>query len=145
MAVALYATAAFGAEKKSSFQLEEATIADVHRAIMAKQLTATQLVNFYLKRIAAHGGTCVKGGFPTIAVPAGFTKEVYDRAAVRGADGSKTAGDLVGPKAAELPVSIDFLGRPFSEAVLIRIAAAFEKATHHRRPPKEFPRLEGEP
>jgi Asp-tRNA(Asn)/Glu-tRNA(Gln) amidotransferase A subunit family amidase len=85
------------------------------------------------------------GGFPTIAVPAGFTREVYDRAAVRGADASKTAGDLVGPKAAELPVSIDFLGRPFSEAVLIRIAAAFEEATHHRRPPKEFPPLEGEP
>jgi Asp-tRNA(Asn)/Glu-tRNA(Gln) amidotransferase A subunit family amidase len=49
------------------------------------------------------------------------------------------------PAPLALPVSIYFLGRPFSEAVLIRIAVAFEKATHHRRPPKEFSHLEGEP
>ena len=78
------------------------------------------------------------GGFPTIAVPAGFTKEVYDRAAIRGEDGSKRAGDLVGPKTVELPVSIDFLGRLYSEPTLIRIAAGYERATRHRRPPKEF-------
>jgi Asp-tRNA(Asn)/Glu-tRNA(Gln) amidotransferase A subunit family amidase len=78
------------------------------------------------------------GGFPTIAVPAGYTKEVYDRAVARGADGSRRAGDLVGPKAAELPVSVDFLGRPFSEPTLIRIAAAYERATRHRKPPKAF-------
>src|SRR5262245_53903698 len=44
-----------------AFRLEEATIADIHRAIMAKQLTATQLVTAYLKRIEAYNGTCVKG------------------------------------------------------------------------------------
>jgi Asp-tRNA(Asn)/Glu-tRNA(Gln) amidotransferase A subunit family amidase len=81
------------------------------------------------------------GGFPTIVVPAGFTKEVYDRAAIRGEDGSKRAGELMGPKVAELPVSIDLLGRLFSEPMLIRIAAAYERATRHRRPPKEFPEL----
>src|SRR5215470_17338175 len=43
------------------FHLEEATIADVHRAIRAKQVTAVQLVNLYLKRIEAYNGTCVKG------------------------------------------------------------------------------------
>ena len=78
------------------------------------------------------------GGFPTIAVPAGYTKEVYDRAVVRGADGGKQAGDLVGPKPLALPVSIDFLGRPFSEPMLIRIAAAYERATRHRKPPAAF-------
>jgi len=31
------------------FRFEEATIADVHRAIRAKQITVTQLVNSYLK------------------------------------------------------------------------------------------------
>ena len=84
-------------------------------------------------------------GLPAIAVPAGFTRVVYDRAPVRGADGGKKAGDLAGPKEAALPVSIDFLGRKFSEPVLIRIAAAYEAATHHRRPPKDFPALPGEP
>jgi hypothetical protein len=64
---------------------------------------------------------------------------------VRGADGSKKPGELVGPKPVALPVSIDFLGRRFSEPVLIRIAAAYEAATHHRRPPADFPKVAGEP
>ena len=45
------------------FHLEETTIADVHRAIHAKQLTATQLVQLYFKRIEAYNGVCVKGDF----------------------------------------------------------------------------------
>ena len=84
-------------------------------------------------------------GLPAIVVPAGFTREVYDRAAVRGPDGSKRPGELVGPKPVALPVSTDFLGRAYSEPVLIRIAAAYEQATKHRRPPQDFPRLPGEP
>jgi amidase len=84
-------------------------------------------------------------GLPAIAVPAGFTREVYDRATVRGPDGSKKPGELVGPKRAALPVSMDFLGRAYTEPVLIRIAAAYEAATHHRRPPQDFPPLSGEP
>jgi amidase len=43
------------------FHLEEATIADVHRAIWAKEITAEQLVQLYFKRIEAFNGTCVKG------------------------------------------------------------------------------------
>ena len=33
----------------------------MHRAFRAKQLTATQLVNHYFKRIKAYNGVCVKG------------------------------------------------------------------------------------
>jgi Asp-tRNA(Asn)/Glu-tRNA(Gln) amidotransferase A subunit family amidase len=84
-------------------------------------------------------------GYPTIAVPAGFASQVYDRAVVRSPDGSKRAGDFLPPEAVELPVSMDFLGRAFSEPLLIRIAAAYEAATHHRKPPKEFGPLAGEP
>ena len=84
-------------------------------------------------------------GLPAVVVPAGFTREIYDRAAVRAADGRKTAGDLVGPKPVQLPVAIEFLGRAYSEPVLIRAAAAYEKATHHRRPPPSFPALPEEP
>jgi len=43
------------------FHLEEATIADVHRAIRAKEMTAEQLVQLYFKRIEAFNRTCVKG------------------------------------------------------------------------------------
>src|SRR5712691_8216428 len=59
-ALGLWSVTAVAAEKRP-FLVEEATIADVHRAILARQLTATQLVNDYLKRIAAYNGTCVKG------------------------------------------------------------------------------------
>lgn len=71
-------------------------------------------------------------GFPAITVPAGFTTEVWDR--VRDGQGTR----LVGPVAAALPVGLDFLARPFDEALLVRIAAAFEAATAHRRPPADF-------
>jgi amidase len=46
-----------GANRK--FQIVEATIADIHKAIKSKQLTSTQLVNMYLARIKAYNGTCV--------------------------------------------------------------------------------------
>ena len=84
-------------------------------------------------------------GYPAIAVPAGFAKQVYDRAVVRGADGSKRGGEFLPPKAVELPVSIDFLGRAFSEPVLVRIAAAYEATTRNRKPPKDFGPVAGEP
>jgi amidase len=84
-------------------------------------------------------------GYPAIAVPAGFAKRVYDRAVVRAPDGSKHAGDFLPPKAVELPVSIDFLGRAFSEPLLIRIAAGYEAATRNRKPPKDFGPVAGEP
>ena len=50
-----------GAAEVRRFRLEEATIADVHRAIRGKQITTVQLVNLYLMRIKAYSGTCVRG------------------------------------------------------------------------------------
>jgi Asp-tRNA(Asn)/Glu-tRNA(Gln) amidotransferase A subunit family amidase len=74
-------------------------------------------------------------GFPAITVPAGFTTHVYDRVRDPAApDGTR----LVGPVPAELPVGIDFLGLPFGEPTILKIASAYEAATHHRRPPSEF-------
>ena len=35
-----------------------------------------------------------------------------------------------------LPVGLSFIGRAWSEAVLVRLAFAFEQATQHRRPPR---------
>jgi Asp-tRNA(Asn)/Glu-tRNA(Gln) amidotransferase A subunit family amidase len=78
-------------------------------------------------------------GFPTISVPAGFTTEVYDRIPD---PKSPKATLMVGPVAARLPVNIDFLGRPFSEPVLLKIAAAYEAASKHRRAPEGFGAVE---
>jgi Asp-tRNA(Asn)/Glu-tRNA(Gln) amidotransferase A subunit family amidase len=78
-------------------------------------------------------------GFPVITVPAGFTTEVWDRVA----DGN--AARLAGPVAAQIPVGVDFIGRPFDEPLLLRIASAYEAATRNRRPPSEFGPLPGEP
>jgi Asp-tRNA(Asn)/Glu-tRNA(Gln) amidotransferase A subunit family amidase len=95
-------------------------------------------------------------GFPTITVPAGFTTEVWDRVpdpsapAVAstgggaGGEGGEGGGGqsqptkLVGPVPAKVPVGVDFLGRPFGEPTILKIAAAYEQATHHRRPPPDF-------
>ena len=87
-------------------------------------------------------------GFPAITVPMGFTKEVYDRAPGKslppppgsGSSPPETAPptNLVGPVQVKVPVGIDFLGRPFSEPTLLKIAAAYEAGTHHRMPPPEF-------
>jgi amidase len=81
-------------------------------------------------------------GFPAIVVPAGFTREVYDRVP----DPSDPNGSrLDGPKPDQLPVAMEFLARPFDEALLFEIASAYEAGTKHRRPPKGFGPLAGEP
>ena len=79
-------------------------------------------------------------GFPAITVPAGFTTEIWDRER-EGNGGTR----LIGPVKASLPVGVDFIARPFDEAMLLRIASAFEAATRHRKAPPEFGPVAGEP
>src|SRR2546425_3018945 len=57
---------------------------------------------------------------PAIAVPAGFTTD-------------------------NLPAGITFMGRPYDEGTLLKLAYGYEQATHHRKPPKTTPSLAGEP
>jgi Asp-tRNA(Asn)/Glu-tRNA(Gln) amidotransferase A subunit family amidase len=40
-----------------------------------------------------------------------------------------------------VPVGIEFLGPPFSQPQLLRIAYCFEQATHARKPPQSTPPL----
>jgi Asp-tRNA(Asn)/Glu-tRNA(Gln) amidotransferase A subunit family amidase len=59
-------------------------------------------------------------GLPTIIVPGGFFAS----------DG--------------MPFAMQFLGRPFSEPTLIKVASGFEAATQHRKPAPLTPPLSGE-
>ncbi|HEY0342718.1 MAG TPA: hypothetical protein VGC34_18090, partial [Steroidobacteraceae bacterium] len=59
-AVAAAMVEAAGAGAAGKFHLEEATITSIQRAILAKQLTSTQLLQLYLARSKAYNGTCVK-------------------------------------------------------------------------------------
>jgi Asp-tRNA(Asn)/Glu-tRNA(Gln) amidotransferase A subunit family amidase len=94
-------------------------------------------------------------GFPVITVPAGFTTEMYEWAldpsapptpapapgrAEESGEGSSRAAPMIltGPTPAKLPVGVDFIGRPFSEPTLLKIAAAYEKVSHHRTMPPDF-------
>jgi amidase len=58
-------------------------------------------------------------GLPALVVPAGVNSE-------------------------GLPISIEFLGRPYSEPVLFRLGYGYEQATHHRIVPETTPPLKGE-
>jgi amidase len=59
-------------------------------------------------------------GFPAIVVPAGFS--------------APTVSAPIG-----VPVGIEFLGRPWGEPELLRLAYGFEQATHARKPPESAP------
>jgi Asp-tRNA(Asn)/Glu-tRNA(Gln) amidotransferase A subunit family amidase len=87
-------------------------------------------------------GVIAGNGFPALNVPAGFTTHVFDRVRDDAAPGGTR---LVGPVPAALPVAITFLARPFDEPTLFRIASAYEAATRHRTPPRDFGPLPGEP
>jgi amidase len=73
-------------------------------------------------QVERNGALGSVSGFPSIVVPGGFS--------------SSTATATLG-----VPVGIEFLGRPWSESVLIEIAFGYEQATRHRRPPPTTPPL----
>jgi amidase len=41
-----------------------------------------------------------------------------------------------------LPVGLSFFGRAFSEPTLLKLAFAYEQATHHRKAPRFLPTAE---
>ncbi len=45
--------------KGARFEIEEATIAEIQNAILARKVTTTEIVHLYLARIKAYNGTCV--------------------------------------------------------------------------------------
>jgi Asp-tRNA(Asn)/Glu-tRNA(Gln) amidotransferase A subunit family amidase len=57
--MACVATPQLNAKGKTVFTIEEATIADIQKAILSRQVTTTDVVKLYLARIKAYNGTCV--------------------------------------------------------------------------------------
>jgi Asp-tRNA(Asn)/Glu-tRNA(Gln) amidotransferase A subunit family amidase len=89
----------------------------VHKAVEHQPTLISQGVNppYVDQKGAPHLNTFLVW-VPSVVVPAGFT---VDR----------------------LPAGITFLGRPYDDAKMIRLAYAYEQATRHRRPPASTPEL----
>ncbi len=68
------------------------------------------------KQADRNGALGAVTGFPSIVVPGGFS--------------SPTPTAAIG-----VPAGIEFLGRPWSEKLLLEISYSYEQATMHRRPP----------
>lgn len=71
-------------------------------------------------QVERNGALGAVTGFPSIVVPGGFS--------------SPTPTAKLG-----VPVGIEFLGRPWSEKLLIEIGYGYEQLTEHRRPPPSIP------
>lgn len=83
----------------------------VHRGVEHQPTLISEGVNppYVDQKGAPHINTFLQT-VPSVVVPAGFTS-----------DG--------------LPAGITFLGRPYSDALMLRLAYGYEQATRHRRPP----------
>ncbi|HEX5048819.1 MAG TPA: amidase family protein [Gammaproteobacteria bacterium] len=84
--------------------------------------------------------TALLGG-PEIDVPAGYTTVVYEPQFVLSAD-RKSYRSVTGTVKSELPhpmpISLMVWAGPGTDPEVIKVASAYEAATHHRKPPPEF-------
>jgi amidase len=72
----------------------------------------------------AGAAIAAKAGYPSVQVPAGFVAGVRDK------------------ETPDYPYGATFTGRAWSEPTLLRLAYAFEQATHSRRLPPGLPPLD---
>jgi len=83
-------------------------------------------------------------GVPEIIVPAGFNDVVYEPRFVLSDDKKsyvQTPGTVLSKLPVPLPISIQYWAGPGDEPVMLKVASAYEAATHHRKPPAAFPVL----
>ena len=100
------------------------------------------------RELRAGFGYGARLGIPEVFVPAGFLDTLYEPAFVLAKDGSKyetVAGSKPTKLASPLPYNIAFWAGPGEESLLLKVASAYEAATHHRKPPKDFGPVPGEP
>lgn len=87
-------------------------------------------------------------GIPEMIVPAGYNQTVYDAQYVLSAD-KKSYVAVAGTVPSQLPnplaTSMMFWSVPGEEPEVLKVATAYEAATHHRIPPPDFGPLPGEP
>lgn len=95
---------------------------DTHKldALVAPTNGPAAVVDLLYSGRGGGGGGCSSAaavaGYPHITVPAGFVRD--------------------------LPIGISFFGRAWSEPTLLKLAYAYEQATHNRRTPRFLPYLE---
>ena len=84
--------------------------------------------------------TALLGG-PEIDVPAGYTRTAYEPHFVLGPDKTKyvvVAGTVETQLPHPMPISLMVWAGPGSDPSVIKVASAYEAATHHRVPPPAF-------
>jgi Asp-tRNA(Asn)/Glu-tRNA(Gln) amidotransferase A subunit family amidase len=87
-------------------------------------------------------------GGPEIDVPAGYNQIVYEPQFVLSADKTRyqsVTGTVQSLLPVPMPISMMIWAGPGNEPELIKIASAYQSATHHRVPPPDFGPLSGEP
>jgi amidase len=87
-------------------------------------------------------------GVPEIIVPAGYNDVVYEAEYKLSEDTTtyqQVAGTVESRLPIPLPISMMFWGGPGDEPTVLRVASAYEAATHHRVPPPDFGPLPDEP
>jgi Asp-tRNA(Asn)/Glu-tRNA(Gln) amidotransferase A subunit family amidase len=87
-------------------------------------------------------------GVPEVIVPAGYNQVVYEAQYVLSADKKSyvaVAGTVQSLLPRPLPISMMFFSGPGEEPAVLKVASAYESATHHRVPPPDFGPLPGEP
>jgi amidase len=80
-------------------------------------------------------------GAPEMEVPAGFTEVTYDPKYVLSPDRKEyvaTTGSVQTKLEHPMPVSLMIWAGPGDEPAMIKVASAYEAATHHRKPPPDF-------
>ena len=87
-------------------------------------------------------------GVPEVIIPAGYNQIVYEAKYQLSAD-KTTYTQVPGTEASlmerPMPISVMFWGGPGDEPRVLKVASAYEAATHHRAPPPGFGPLPGEP
>ena len=82
-------------------------------------------------------------------MPAGFNQVVYEPKFSLSAD-TRSYRNISGTERAMLdapglPIGLAFWAGPGEEGTILKAASAYEAATKHRRPPRAFGPLPGEP